>query len=469
MESRTNNNKFLFYLIFLCLLYPLIHGLFVYTIVIFSQIVLNVESPYLNLALLAWKETALLIIFFFLLKSKFQNKYDIIILIVFFLLFLLGTVRFIKDIFIPAMLVYIVLDYRNDIKKVVIENKKYIKNFIFLICFTTILFSVLELLYRSLNNINSNTYFDFNYLLALNKIKCSKSYITSSLEMYDICIYSGIPNFYKILIEGQQFIAKNVLFMPVGDSATLSYVFLYLILILIFFKNHKLFVESKIDLILFLLMICQIYTFNRANIICTLIIYFYYCYENRNLILASPIIILFIYHFKSIFLSIFDSRIPSNIGHTESYQKLLENSNPNYFNIIDINNVLIVMLVFLAAIFLIVKTKISKKKLYVIISIFTILFIFFLNIPISIYGTNLPTPTESNYLKIIYNFGFVGTVLYIYILTELAYNINEQSFYVKILSLNLLAYQFIAPYVISGFVVFMPAILVLALFKQKIN
>ena len=39
----------------------------------------------------------------------------------------------------------------------------------------------------------------------------------------------------------------------------------------------------------------------------------------------------------------------------------------------------------------------------------------------------------------------------------------------KILSLNLLAYQFIAPYVISGFVVFMPAILVLALFKQKIS
>ena len=468
MELK-NNNKIVFYLIFVCLLYPLFHGLFVYTVVIFSQTILNFESPYFNLILLAWKETALLVIFFILFKNKFENKYDIIIFGIFVLLIIFGTVRFLKDILIPAVLVYLVLDHKGIIKKIVVENKRYIKNLILFICFITILISILELLYRSLNNIDASTYFNFNYLLVLNKIKCSKSFITSSLEIYDICIYGGVPNFYKILLDGQQFIAKNVLFMPVGDSATLSYVFLYLILILIYFKNHRLFQNNRTDFILLCLMLCQIYTFNRANIICTLIIYFYYCYQNKNLILASPVIVIFGYHFKSIFLSIFNDRIPSNIGHTESYQKLLENSNPNYFNIININNVLIVMLVFLGSIFLIVKTKINKKTLFVIISIFTIFFIFFLNIPLSLFGTNLPTPTESNYLKIIYNFGLIGMVLYIYILTELAYNINDQDFYVKILSLNLLAYQFIAPYVISGFVVFMPAIIVLTLFKQKMN
>ena len=471
MEQKINNNKnnkIIFYLIFLCLLYPLFHGFFTFIVVSGIKAIFNFESPYINIILLGWKEAAMLLIFFLLLKDQYNLKFYLFILIVLsFLFFSYSSINFLKEIFIPFLLLYLVLENRILIKKKVIEKKIFIKNFILFICFISILISVWDIFFRITNNVNTSNYYDYNYLLTLNKIRCSKSLITSSLEFYNICIYGGFPNFYKILLEGENFIVKNVLFMPAGDSVTLSYIFLYLILILIFFNNSNLFKNNSTDFVLLCLMIAQIYTFNRANSIFSLIIFFHYCYKKKNLIMAYPILLIFLYYFEKIFLSIFDPNVPSNIGHTDSYEQLFLSSNASHLNEISITNILMLITVFLIFLFLITKAKASKKTLFVIISILTLLLMFYLNIPLSLFGTGLPSPNESNYLKIIFSYGVIGGLLYIYILSNLAYNINDENFYVKILSLNLLVYQFLAPHVISGFVVFTPAILILTLFKQN--
>ena len=103
-----------------------------------------------------------------------------------------------------------------------------------------------------------------------------------------------------------------------------------------------------------------------------------------------------------IFLSIFDSRVPSNIGHTESVKKLISESKYNYVNEITISNIIAAVMIFLSIIFLLVKTKIKKRNLFIFITIFTFFLIFALDMPLTIFGTKGPVPTESNFLKIIF-------------------------------------------------------------------
>ena len=464
-QNIKSNNKIIFYLIFICLLYPLFHGLSVYTIVYTTKIIFNFENPYFNLLLLGLKEIALLLLFLFLFIKNHRSYY--LILIIFFFSIVFGPILFLKDIFIPFLLLYFVFNNIDIIYKKVIEKKKLIKNLILFIIFISIIISVWDLIYRITHNINPSSFLETNYLVIFNKIKCSKAAFTSSLKYYNECIYGGYPNFYKIFTDGQYYVAKNVLFMPTGDSVTLSYVFLHMILILIFIKNSKFFNKKYVDFFLLCLVIVQIFTFNRLNILFSLIIFFYYFYKNKNLLITIPVILLFFYYFENIFLSIFDSRVPSNIGHAESYQRLISGSKYNYLQDITIFNVLVAVLIFLSIIFFLIKIKIKKKTLFIVITIFTIFFIFVLNIPLTIFGTTGPVPTESNYLKIIYSYGLIGIAFYIYILTIIAYNLNEKNFYVKVLSLNILLSQFISPYVISGFVVFMPAVLLMALFKDQ--
>ena len=85
---------------------------------------------------------------------------------------------------------------------------------------------------------------------------------------------------------------------------------------------------------------------------------------------------------------------------------------------------------------------------------------------ISLFGTWATFPTESNYLKVIYSYGLIGISVYLLILTNIIYFLREKNFYLKILLINIFAYQFISPYVISGFVVFMPATIMIALFLK---
>ena len=184
MEQKINNNKnnkIIFYLIFLCLLYPLFHGFFTFIVVSGIKAIFNFESPYINIILLGWKEAAMLLIFFLLLKDQYNLKFYLFILIVLsFLFFSYSSINFLKEIFIPFLLLYLVLENRILIKKKVIEKKIFIKNFILFICFISILISVWDIFFRITNNVNTSNYYDYNYLLTLNKIRCSKSLITSS-------------------------------------------------------------------------------------------------------------------------------------------------------------------------------------------------------------------------------------------------------------------------------------------------
>ena len=463
MIYSSHKKNVIFAFTFLTLLYPLFHYLFIYSVIFFSKMFLGIESPYFNLVLLGWKEAALIFIGFLIIIK--DTKKHLFILILFGLCTIFGTVRLIKEILLPFLALYLVyLNYEN-IKYLVERNANFILKFLILIIVISAIFGIFDLTYRSINNITPSNFSDVNYLKIINEIKCTKSAITSSLDVYDYCTVYTFPNFYKIFLEGDLFISKQILLMPAGDNVSMSYILLYSILFLIFIKNSNISLNKKyINLILFLLMILQIFTFNRVNVLTSLIIYVYYNMKNKNILMLMPILFLFFYYFNNLFFSIFDPRVPSNMGHIEGLKNII----PYTSNLRDftMNELMIGLIVFILLILLFSKLRFTKITIYISLSIFTVILMRLFGSQISLFGTWATFPTESNYLKVIYSYGLIGISVYLLILTNIIYFLREKNFYLKILLINIFAYQFISPYVISGFVVFMPATIMIALFLK---
>ena len=92
----------------------------------------------------------------------------------------------------------------------------------------------------------------------------------------------------------------------------------------------------------------------------------------------------------------------------------------------------------------------------------TILF----QIDLKLFGTNNFSSNESNFLKTIINYGIFGSLFYIYILAKLFEFLKFKNFYIKLIASNIIIYQFISPHVISGFVIFMPFVIIINLLRK---
>lgn len=459
--------KLILYFSILIFLYPMIHGLLIYSIVLGLKVIFNIENPYLNLSLLGFKETLLFILMFFILTHKNNKKIIIIALFIFVALF--STISFAKEILLPFLVLYICSKYHNEIFELFKYHKDRYYNLLTLIIFITILVSLTDYYYRTNFVLNTYDYFENEYLLIINKISCSKIFINSSSENYRECLYNFWPNYYKIFLDGKYYISKHVIFMPPGNSVVLSYLLLYFILFLILLKEIKAKKDSNkifFNLTLVLLGCIQIYTFNRVNILFTTLILVYYFYKNYLLHFIIPLICLFLINFNIIILSVFNQNTPSNLGHLEGYRKIFPTNLGD--GEITMEFILILILVFILILNIISKWKISKTNFFIILGVFCIFCYYYFSIPISLFGSNELEIVESNFFKVLSNYGLVGTFLYIYILSELSDKLKAKNIYLKFLSINLLAYQFFSPYIISGFVVFLPAVMLITLYK-KVN
>ena len=464
--SQVKNKKFIFYLIFICLLYPLFHNLFMFAVVYLSKFVFNYENSYLNLILLGWKEAFLyLLLLILLLFNKNLSHFFLLSLLI--LSLFLTSITFLKEIFLPFLAVFLIMFNFEKIQIIFKENLRFILKLIVAISLISLIIGYSDLIFRISKEAGFANYFEFDYLITLNKIKCAKSAITSSLEFYDSCVYSSTPNFYKIFIFDNLMYRQQVMFMPAGDSVTLSYTYLYLSLLLIYIRSFKIMNINYLDILLFIIVLSQIFTFNRVNILFTILIYSYFCFKEKKVISLIIIYSIIFYNFKNIFLSIFDPRLPSNKGHVEGLNSII-GSDSLLYNV-SMEGLFISLIIALFSVYLFVKIRLSQNLLFVVFVLLNISLMFLINFTPSLLGTKISFPTESNLLKIMYSYGLVGIVIYSYILSILASNIREKSFYSKILSINLITYQFISPYIISGFSVFMPAILILSIFKNVNN
>lgn len=461
--SQVKNKKIIFYLIFICLLYPLIHNLFMFAVVYFGKFVFNYENTYFNLILLGWKEVFLyLLLSILLFFNKSLSHFFLLSLLI--LSLFLSSITFLKELFLPFLTVFLIMFNCEKIQIIFKENLRFILKWIITISFISLIFGYSDLIIRTLNEAGLLNYYDFNYLVTLNKIKCTKSAITSSLEFYNSCVYGTAPNFYKIFISDNLMYRQQVMFMPAGDSVTLSYIYLYLTLLLIYIKSFKNVNINYLDILIFLIVLSQIFTFNRVNIFFTVLIYSYFGLKNKKVISLIIIYSIIVYNFENIFLSIFDPRLPSNIGHLEGLKNIIGLKSLLYD--VSMEGLIISIITVLFSVFLFVKIKLSQNLLFVVFILLNISLMSLINFTPSLLGTKVSFPTESNLLKIMYSYGIVGVVIYSYILSILASNIREKSFYSKILSINLITYQLISPYIISGFVIFMPAILIISILKN---
>ena len=459
--------KLILYFSILICIYPMVHGLLVYSIVFGLKLIFNIENPYLNLSLLGFKEALLFLLIFFILI--YQSNKKLIIFGLFIIVALFSTISFAKEILLPFLVLYICSKHHDKIFQLFKYHKNKYYNLLTLIIFITILVSLTDYYYRTNFVLNTYDYFENEYLLILNKIACSKIFINSSSENYRECLYNFWPNYYKIFLDGKYYISKHVIFMPPGNSVVLSYLLLYFILFLILLKEIKAKNNSKkifFNLTLVLLGCIQIYTFNRVNIFFTTLILIYYFYKNYLFHFIIPLIFLFIINFNIIILSVFNQNTPSNLGHLEGYKKIFPTNIGE--GEITMEFILILILIFILILNIISKWKISKINFFIILGIFCIFCYYYFNIPISLFGSNKMEIVESNFFKVLNNYGLLGTFMYIYILSEFTDGLKSENIYLKFLSVNILAYQFFSPYIISGFVVFLPAVMLITLYK-KVN
>ena len=455
---KIKNKIYFYYFLLITLIYPFFHHIFVFSFTFVLSNLFDYESPHFNLILLGWKEGFLgLILILIFLKN--YRELNFLFLLPLITLIYSKNILFLKEIYFSFLAVYLAYFYQKKIQIIFNEHKHtFYKIFFYLII---ILFSLgLWDLFVRIANYNK-----FDNLIMLNKIKCSKSAITSSLAFYNDCVYGSFSNFYKILSKDGFLYRQQVLFFPIGDSVTFSYLNFYLILILLYFRSLNIFDNRIIDITLFFLVLGQFLTFNRINILFSLLIYFYFCLKHKKIISLLITSLIYLYNIEIYFLSFINMSLPSNLGHLYAIMNLLSienNFNSNFLIIIIIG-----VVIFVTFVYLLTKIKISENLINIVFFSMIFIFLEIFNFNTSFFGSSKSITTESNLLKIIYNYGYFGLFFYSIIITKIISNLRQSSIYTKILSINLLTYQFVSPYIISGFIIFYPALIIMIIFKDK--
>ena len=98
-------NKYYSYLILICLFYSIIHNLFSFSFVFIADYIFSFENVYLNLFLLGWKESALLLIVSIICIIH-PNKNNLIFILLVSFAFVFLSLRFIKEIILPFLILY---------------------------------------------------------------------------------------------------------------------------------------------------------------------------------------------------------------------------------------------------------------------------------------------------------------------------------------------------------------------------
>lgn len=425
---------YLILILFFSLVYPLFHNLFTF-VTINSYNFLFGFNPLFNLLSIGLKDILILIILFLLLLRN--NVQSILLILLLLLCLIFYNISIIKQITLPFLLVATLYFYRENIFIVFTRHKKFFNSILVFLSLITISFAWYEYAIR-LN------FYNFDLITLSMEIKCSKNLLISN-EAFNLCLGS-MQNSYKIDQIDNEYIRLEALFMPAGDSVSLSFILFNLMFYFTVFYNSR----FKNFLIL-ITAVSILFTFSRYIAFFTIIFLFYHFVLKRNGFSYFLIVILiFLLNINYYILSLFKSSIPSNIGHLESI---------NSATSMDLSMYIYLMIMLLAGLILSL-LKYSKLNFSITFSITfllsLILKMYFFNEWSFFEGSDM-TPSESNFLKALSSFGLVGIGLYSYILAILFYMLKNKNPYTFFIIMMLLLYQFIAPYVISGFVVFFPA------------
>lgn len=422
-------------ILFLSLLYPLFHNFFSF-LTINSYNYLFDKSPFFNLAVIGLKDILILIILFllFLTRLNFNNILSMMLLILSLIFY---SPSDFKQITLPFLIASTLYFNREKIFFLFERHKSIINNFFIFILITTLSFAWYEYVLR--------VYFDNHNLITINnEIKCSK-YMLSDIDNFNSCIGS-MQNYYKIDEFNNNYIILDTIFMPAGDSVSLSFILFFIIFFFSVLSN------SRYKNFFILMAATSIFfTFSRFISIFTIFFLFYhFIFKEKKVLFFLIPLSFFLLNINYYFFSLFKSSVPSNIGHIEALSSILQ---------YDVSIFMILIFISMIGFWIFLYKNINLD--FILTYLMTLLLSMTLHLCVfndwSFFGSDLVVAKESNFLKAIGTFGIMGIALYSYVLALLFYMLKSNNFYSVFIILIILLYQFISPYVISGFVIFFPA------------
>ncbi len=324
-SSTRKNSGLLLFFIFLIAIFPILHNCILWLI----NWLIPVPAA-VNLFLLGWKDAALTAIGLLLLFP--QRKWFIINLALFVIAFVAFKANIIKYLFEPFMVTVVLVCYRNSLYGFLKQHQKRFAPWLIALLIIILIIGYADYFYRLIYQINGDTFFNYPYLLSNNKFRCAKELFqntTVSQENLESCLHTPL-NFYKIGLENGIYYDNYTLFLPIGDSVVFSLILFYFLC----WYTTKLLAEKlclgwKESIFICVLLVSIVLTFSRVTALFSILTVLFFGigkifqhHKNRvkvTILLISGLVF-YLYFSQYLILSIFDKKLPSNIGH------LLENA-----------------------------------------------------------------------------------------------------------------------------------------------
>lgn len=468
--------------------YPFLHNALLYCINLLANLAGIQLSPFVNLALIGWKDGVLilsLLVFF----TGCRKSFGLLAIAALYLAYLTDGINGIKVLFEPAGVLIAFGLYRSQLVQWFrLEGKKLLAVLTGIVLFL-LLIAHADLIFRTLNTVEQNNWTQYKYLLANNEYRCAKNAITGGADPSSLsCLHSSM-NFYKLDIKDGEYLFLPALFLPVGDSVVLStllFYFLILYLVCSYLYPKKWTARDAFFIILLAYSIFK--TWNRVNALfaATAISTFVLLKlldpkktrKTAWLHGFTGIAVLILYYLDShyLILSLFNKSIPSNLGHAEAFGSIQSGSHlglwEHWFGSAGraLDQVIPFLFVAVPAIGLwrLKRRAWSVGYLSCVASYYVLSLR--LGIPLNFVLKGYAGPSESDFAKGLAQFGAVGVCAYSLILGYIAAGMGKLGVaayrnrsdiqkvsscaLVFLMGFEFLTYQCLAPYFISGYVIF---------------
>lgn len=473
---------------FLSSLYPFLHNTVLYFINLVGHPLIGTHlPPMVNLALIGWKDGALLVallVFF----GSFRWWYAVVGALGIAACFYTDGLNGVKVLFEPLAVLIAFLVYRKEALAWFQKNRGRAFKVLAICMAGLLIVGYADLIYRFNVKVEQLNWTEFHHLRANNEYRCAKNAITGGAGPESLSCLNSMANFYKLDIVDGEYIFMPALFLPIGDSVVYS-VLIFYFLVFYLCQAHlpgRRWGGWQASTTLFLAF--SIFrTLNRINSLVTVISLVFLGVmgawaardrKERGWYLGGMLamLALYVYDAHYLFLSMFNNLIPSNLGHTEAFESIRPGTPAISFSWLSPTQALWAMRV-LAFGLLTVPFQILWKSqrrawagLYAGFIASYYLLSFKIHVPIRIVSKGYPGPSESDFAKGLALFGALGVAIYSVILSFMVWGLVRlvQTSWQRrrspaaliplglafAMAVEFLGYQFLAPYFISGYAIY---------------
>jgi hypothetical protein len=474
-------------------LYPILHNPLLFTLNLGVESLFHVRVPaLLNLILIGLKDAALIPVL--LLASFLTGRWPFIVTCLGLLTtgLLFGPMG-IKNLWIPTSTLVLLVLNRKHLQELVeaLGSKAARVGMTFVI--GSLLFGFVETSYRSTLDLNSGNWETYSPLVINNHYRCAKNRLNRSLTEKQMSRCDHTPlNFYKIeYVRDEEYLVHPTLFFPYGDSVIFSIVLFYSLIFCGVFVLSSATASGGISALAVPLIATGVFTtFSRIHSILSLLalaavalglLFTRAKQKHLFLYLLSFLIPIFWFYKDSsyLFSSFFEANTPSNMGHIQAMEGITKRAAAeSFFSITEWVDQLAAGILLLSPI-LFLRQKPYRSWLFGYLAFVAVFVWAALKFDVQ-YGLFLRSsydgPSESDFLRVLVGYGapgvishslilgFIGSRLVKILKTAFTSSLRSINFWVggllSLMAAQLIVLQFVAPYVISGFVLFFTFLLI---------